>query len=69
MSTVQEIGKTLDKLPRLERLKLHGDPPGPIGRKPEDLELQRAGLEKFFAGDTPEDAAYDRLQRGRQRGG
>ena len=32
-----------------------------IGRTPEDLDWQRAGLEKFFADDFPEDEVYDSL--------
>ncbi len=61
MSTVQEIGEAIGTLPWLERLKLYSDPPDLIGRKPENLDWQQAGLEKFFTDDSPDDAVYDQL--------
>jgi hypothetical protein len=61
MSTVQEIEKAIEQLPWPERLKVYRDLPNLIGRKPEDLDWQRAGLEKFFADDASDDAVYDQL--------
>ena len=61
MSTVQEIEKAIKQLPWPERLKVYRDLPDLIGRKPEDLDWQRAGLEKFFADDSSDDAVYDQL--------
>ncbi|MFM8720934.1 MAG: hypothetical protein ACKOFH_15625 [Chthoniobacterales bacterium] len=61
MSTVQEIEKAIEALPWPERLKLYRDLSVLIGRKPEDLDWQRAGLEKFFTDDFPEDAVYANL--------
>ena len=59
MSTVQEIEKAIEQLPWPERLKVYRDLPDLIGRQPEDLDWQRAGLEKFFADDSPDDSVYD----------
>ena len=61
MSTVQEIEKAIEQLPWPERLKVYRDLPDLIGRQPEDLDWQRAGLEKFFADDSPDDSVYDQL--------
>lgn len=61
MSTVQEIERAIEALPWPERLKVYRDLPELIGRKPEDLDWQRAGLEKFFTDDSPEDAVYNNL--------
>ena len=61
MSTVQEIEKAIGQLPWPQRLKVYRDLPDLIGRTPEDLDWQRAGLENFFADDSPEDEVYDSL--------
>ena len=61
MSTVQEIEKAIGQLPWFQRLKVYRDLPDLIGRTPEDLDWQRAGLENFFADDSPEDEVYDSL--------
>ena len=61
MSTVQEIEKAIEALPWPEQLKVYRDMPELIGRRPEDLDWQRAGLEKFFTDDSPEDAVYNNL--------
>lgn len=60
-STVQEIEKAIGQLPWPQRLKVYRDLPDLIGRTPEDLDWQRAGLENFFADDSPEDEVYDSL--------
>ncbi len=61
VSTVQEIEKAIGQLPWPERLRVYRDLPDLIGRKPEDLEWQRAGLETFFADDPADDSVYDNL--------
>ena len=61
VSTVQEIEKAIEQLPWPQRLKVYRDLPDLIGRTPEDLDWQRAGLEKFFTDDSPEDNVYDSL--------
>jgi hypothetical protein len=61
MSTVQEIERAIEQLPWQEQLKVYRDLPGLIGRKPEELDWQRAGLEKFFTDDSPDDDVYDKL--------
>ncbi len=61
VSTIQEIEKAIEQLPWPQRLKVYRDLPDLIGRTPEDLDWQRAGLEKFFTDDSPEDNVYDSL--------
>jgi len=61
VSTVQEIEKAIEQLPWPQRLKVYRDLPDLIGRTPEDLDWQRAGLENFFADDSPEDEVSDSL--------
>lgn len=61
MSTIQEIEKAIEQLPWPQRLKVYRDLPDLIGRTPEDLDWQRAGLEKFFTDDSPEDNFSDSL--------
>ena len=61
MSTVQEIEKAIGALPLPDRLRVYRDLPALIGRKPEDLDWQRASLDTFFTDDSPDDAVYDQL--------
>ena len=61
MSTVQEIESAIEALPLPQRLQLYRDLPCLIGRKPEDLEWQRASLENFFTDDSSDDAVYNQL--------
>jgi hypothetical protein len=61
VSTVQVIEKAIGQLPWPQRLKVYRDLPDLIGRTPEDLDWQRAGLENFFADDSPEDEVFDSL--------
>ncbi len=61
MSTVQEIEKAIEQLPWPQRLMVYRDLPGLIGRTPEDLDWQRAGIENFFTDDSREDEVYDSL--------
>jgi hypothetical protein len=44
-----------------DRLQVYRDLPALIGRKPEDLDWQRASLEIFFQDDSSDDAVYDQL--------
>ena len=61
MSTVQEIEQAIETLPFAERLRLYKDMPELIGRDVEDIDWQRAALERFFEDDSPDDEAYDRV--------
>ena len=59
--TLLEIEQAIGTLPLPERLQLYKDMPQLIGRRPEDLDWQRLGLENFFQDDSPDDQVYDSL--------
>ena len=59
--TLHEIEEAIETLPLPQRLQLYRDMPQLIGRSAEDLNWQRAGLEKFFQDDSPEDQVYDSI--------
>ena len=61
MSSIQEIERAIGQLPWPQRLKVYRDLPDLTGRTPEDLDWQRAGLERFFTDDSSEDDVYCRL--------
>ncbi len=64
MSTVQEIEKAIEQLPWPQRLQIYRDLPDPHRSTSEDLDWQRARLEKFFEDDSPDDKVYDLLETG-----
>ncbi len=59
--TLHEIEEAIETLPLPQRLQLYKDMPQLIGRSLEDLNWQRAGLEKFFQDDSPDDRVYDSI--------
>lgn len=60
MKTIHEIEEAIKALSPRERIELYHNMPKLISRSSEDLDWQRAGLERFFEDDSPGDEIYNR---------